>query len=421
MIKKILLARTDAIGDAVLTLPCIEALHHHYPEADIYVYCTSTTKPIFMHNPYVTEIIVEGKRSIFVESKRLKEYNFDLFITFHKNDYYSFLSFLAGIKERVGFRDNWICRLFYTKSAVPPWRDALMHQIDYNFVVLGLLGINTTKNKFRPKLYIPKPYKKENRIAIAIDSRPLNRMWYEKGYVELIKLLISKYKINIVLLGDEKAQDMAIRIENEIRNNLLRVKAGSLSLADTITEIASSSYFIGPDSGLMHIAASFGLPILTFFIAKNQQPARYAPFGCNYELIIPDYLCQKRCFNSACKLDICKKKLYAKDLLSAFDNLINNQSTPYSKEKAAKSVFKLLYIGVNQSTQEFMSIHSGNFFKPIKILRQCVNYNINIVISTHKLLNILLEIFLPMFVPTYPVILENDVDIISQYKAYIKR
>ena len=57
--QRIIISRTDSIGDVVLTLPAIEALAKHFPSAQIDVLVAKNMKDLLMHNPYISNVLCD--------------------------------------------------------------------------------------------------------------------------------------------------------------------------------------------------------------------------------------------------------------------------------------------------------------------------------------------------------------------------
>lgn len=58
----IALLQTLALGDTILTEPSIEVVKKTYPHAKLIIITTTYAKDLFLHNPYVDEIICYDKK-----------------------------------------------------------------------------------------------------------------------------------------------------------------------------------------------------------------------------------------------------------------------------------------------------------------------------------------------------------------------
>ncbi|MGB5439175.1 MAG: glycosyltransferase family 9 protein, partial [Gammaproteobacteria bacterium] len=80
--RSILLITLSNIGDAVMTTPVLEALHHRYPKARIDIVTDARAGSLFEHCPYRGEIILKHKgwRGTLALLKRLRTTRHDLVV-----------------------------------------------------------------------------------------------------------------------------------------------------------------------------------------------------------------------------------------------------------------------------------------------------------------------------------------------------
>ena len=63
-LHRILVIRTDRIGDVVLTTPVFKALRKAYPNAFISVLVSPLTQDLVKGNPYVDEVMIDDRKGI---------------------------------------------------------------------------------------------------------------------------------------------------------------------------------------------------------------------------------------------------------------------------------------------------------------------------------------------------------------------
>ena len=122
---RILITRTDRIGDLVLTTPLFKILREKYPNAWIAALVFLEHREIVEGNPYLDEVILYDKKGSehsfwgqFRFSQMLRGKKFDAVIHAHGTNRMHLAGWLAGIPVRVG----------YDRRA--PW--ALTHVHPYN-------------------------------------------------------------------------------------------------------------------------------------------------------------------------------------------------------------------------------------------------------------------------------------------------
>lgn len=88
-IRRILIVRFSAIGDIILTLPVVDALHARFPDADIDFLTRQEYIDLVSRHPGIHRIWPFDKSLGFRELRRfgemLRERKYDLVVDLHKN------------------------------------------------------------------------------------------------------------------------------------------------------------------------------------------------------------------------------------------------------------------------------------------------------------------------------------------------
>lgn len=90
------------------------------------------------------------------------------------------------------------------------------------------------------------------------------KCWPAEHYAQLARSLHTKHGLPVVLLGSGKEAQLCDSI-SLMAPGACRVLAGKTSLKDAMALIAASKGLVSNDSGLMHVAAAFGLPQVAVF------------------------------------------------------------------------------------------------------------------------------------------------------------
>ena len=144
--KRILIVRTDRIGDLVLSTPVIASLRKAYPNSYIAFMCRPYTEAIVKGNPYLDEVIVYdkyGKEKGFWATLKfaryLKRKRFDLALILHPTNRAHLVTFLAGIPERVGWDQK--LGFLLTKRIPHTKQQGEKHELEYTLDMLRSLDI----------------------------------------------------------------------------------------------------------------------------------------------------------------------------------------------------------------------------------------------------------------------------------------
>lgn len=112
--KRILVIKLCCVGDVIFMTPALRVLRQQNPDAHITYMASRWVKDIAERTPFIDAIIFWdtpfdkisrfGKvRATLAVLRTLRRGNYDIAIVGHRSSIFSALSFLAGIKERIGF------------------------------------------------------------------------------------------------------------------------------------------------------------------------------------------------------------------------------------------------------------------------------------------------------------------------------
>ncbi|MCX5714330.1 MAG: lipopolysaccharide heptosyltransferase II, partial [Candidatus Omnitrophica bacterium] len=295
--KRILIARTDRIGDVVLSTPVIKAVREKYPSAYIAMMVSPYTKEIVEGNPYLDEVIIYDKdtkhkswRRTFEFARNLKKKRFDLALILHPTNRVHLVAFLAGIKRRIGY-DRKLAflltdRVFHTKQY------GQKHELEYNLDLLKILDIvSSDKNIFVPvkpeavqavgELLRQEGVKeKDTLLAINPGASCPSKIWSAQRFAEVADRLVQEYGFKVLVISGPKDRALAQNLVTNMREKAIDL-AGRLSLSQIAALLSRCSLFISNDSGPVHIGSAVGVPVISIFgrDQKGLSPKRWGPVG----------------------------------------------------------------------------------------------------------------------------------------------
>lgn len=267
--KKICLARASGgIGDILMMTPGIKALAKEDWEVYVAINRHGTRDDsyylLLKDNPYIKEIYDYR----YVNKKR-----FDKFVD---------LSNVAYLYEQAGYPYT-RCEIFARK-----------------------IGVKIESNK--PELFLETTYKnKIPTIALHFISLEKRRSLPEITREKLIHYLLNNTKYNLLLLDNKESEIISERI----------VSCHKKNVEESTFELSKCIYFIGVDSGWIHVAGALGIRSLGLFGSVN--PAlRIKDY--NATSIWPEIEC-RGCFYKACnKTYQCMKLITLETILNSLKN-----------------------------------------------------------------------------------------------------
>ena len=338
--KKILIVRTDKIGDLVLSTPVIKAVRDAYPDSYIAAMVRPYAHEIIKDNPHLNEVITyeKAKRGIGILNDlkfilKLRKKKFDLALVLHPKNRTHIIMLLAGIPERIGYNKK-LGRLLTKK--IPHLKEyGLKHEIDYTLDIVRYIGINPKEKK----LYVNVDKDADKRVgdifvkngiskgdtvvAIHPGSSCGSKRWSVERFAKVADLLVEKYGAKIVIIagphdrifGDKTAGSMKAKNTN---------LSGKTTVSDIVSILKRSSLFISNDSGPVHMACAIGTPTISIFGRSDRglSPARWRPVGKKDIVLHKDVGCEI-CLAHNCKRGFaCLEAITVKDAFEAAERIL---------------------------------------------------------------------------------------------------
>ncbi|MCX5715740.1 MAG: glycosyltransferase family 9 protein [Candidatus Omnitrophica bacterium] len=292
-IKKILVIRTDRIGEVLLSTPVITALKEKFPDAEISVLVKPQVRELFEGNPYVSEILEhteteEGFAAALRLKKMIKPKKFDMAVIINPKRDYHLAVFLAGIPVRVGFDRKW--GFLLTHKVEDTKYLAEKHEVEYNLDLARALGIEPKEKQ--PVFVIKEPDKfLEGRGPFAAihpcTSNP-KKQWPRENFARLGNMLAKK-GYNMVIVSGPQEADFARKVASMMENKPVDL-AGKLSLKELGAVLKKCAFLVSSDSGPVHIAAAVGTRAVVLFGGRDpgSNPKRWKPYGKDHVVLKKD-------------------------------------------------------------------------------------------------------------------------------------
>lgn len=292
---RILITRLSHIGDCILTLPVLSAIRSQYPEAFIAWAVESPSQKLLRHHPDLDEIIMIPKgwmsqpKCWSQVAKKLRSFRFDIVIDPQGITKSALLGWISGARIRVGGRGRWgrelspllNNRLVETKSA---------HVVDRSMELLAAVGIQKDLLG-SPRTGLPLCEQSVSTIAAWISNAGLDepfvvinpggswasKRWEMDRYGVVASYLKREYQIQSVVVW---ANDQELEMANVI--HAVDPEATIIAPATSLTELAAltsrSVFFIGGDTGPLHLAVSSGTPCVGLYgTTLPEESGAYGP------------------------------------------------------------------------------------------------------------------------------------------------
>jgi lipopolysaccharide heptosyltransferase II len=304
---RILITRTDRIGDLVLTTPLFKALRQKFPKAYLAALVFLEHREIVEGNPYLDEVILYDKKGTerslwgqFCFSQKLRSKKFDVVIHAHGTNRMHLAAWLARIPVRIGYDRRAPWALTYVHSYNK--KEGKKQESEYLLELLESLGVIAPREMetFFPvldpavrsleKLLLSRKIPRDlSWIVLNPSASDVTKMWPAERFAELVTR-ISKDR-SCVFLAIGTAGDRAIMGKLK-QNTSIPVfdLSGELSLGMLGALLKKAALLVSNDSGPVHIAAAVGTPVVSIFgrYEPGLGPKRWQPLGKNSRIVAKD-------------------------------------------------------------------------------------------------------------------------------------
>lgn len=338
--KRILIIRTDRIGDLVLSTPFIKAIRQNYPHAFISMLVSPYSKDIVEGNPWLDEILAYDKDfknkswfSTLVFSWHLRKYKFDVAFILHPTNRVHLISWLAGIHERIGY-DRKLSFLL-TDKVIHRKHLGQKHELEYTMDFLRTIGIDSSERAlFMPIKEEAEKWAEEFMIKNGIGSSDKlllihpaascrSKIWPPERFSEVADRLSAQYGLKVLVVCGPKDLGLAESVINNMHTKAISL-AGKTSVSQLASLLKRAALFISNDSGPVHVASALGTPVIAIF-GRNQpglSPKRWGPVGLKDKILHRDVGCVE-CLAHNCKKGFaCLKTVTVNDVLSCADSIL---------------------------------------------------------------------------------------------------
>jgi heptosyltransferase III len=290
---RIIISRTDGIGDVILTLPLLGLIKEHIPNAELIFLNRSYTSPILKNCSHVSQIVhwdeIE-KLNIQQQTDALRSLNADAIIHVFPRPEIARAAKLAGIKQRIGTTGrlyhittcNYLVRFSRKRSS--------LHEAQLNLKLLKPLGMKSFIGLREIWKYygLSAPVNNSGHATLLRTGKknlifhPMSKgsavEWGAANYSRLIELL-PESDYHIFVTGTE-AEGQLFRAKLLLDKANVTDISGKMNLADLMAFIANADALVACSTGPLHIAAAMDVCTIGLYSdIRPIHPGRWAPLG----------------------------------------------------------------------------------------------------------------------------------------------
>lgn len=283
---KILLIRFSSIGDIVLTTPVIRCIKNKYPNAEIHYVTKKSFHSVLQHHPLIDKIhLLED--SVFHLGMNLKNEHFDFVIDLHHNQRSLLLRYLLGASSssfnKINFQ-KWV--MVNLKINLLP-RQHIVERYLNTCAPLEVeddgagLDYYISEADYSATGKLPESFH-AGYMGWVIGAKQKTKQFPSDKIIRILNRL----KYPVVLLGGKEDEANGENIIQNVAAESTPVlnACGRFRLNESAALVKQAKLILTNDTGLMHIAAAFRKPLITFWGNTIPEFGMYPYFRNGYSM-----------------------------------------------------------------------------------------------------------------------------------------
>jgi heptosyltransferase II len=321
--SKILIRATNWVGDAVMSLPAIRAVHARFPEAEIVVLARPWVADLYARETAISRVIPYDAASGFHElsgklrvARALRREKFDCAILLQNAFEAAAIVRLAGIPRRIGYARDGRGMLLTDSIPVPRAGEVPRHE---RFYYIEMLRRAKLIEQMPPSDAIRlegadaarasggRRFAQLNITAPVVGVSPgaaygTAKRWLPERFAEAAVQTARAQGGSVAFFGSAGERELCQTVAQMVAqagvagHNL----AGATTLREFIELAAACRVFLTNDSGAMHIASALGVPTVAVFGATDDSTT--GPTGALARVVREPVECSP-CLLRECPID----------------------------------------------------------------------------------------------------------------------
>ncbi|MBD3331969.1 hypothetical protein GF356_03885 [candidate division GN15 bacterium] len=299
---RILVSRTDRLGDLILALPFVETLKLRYPQCEVDVLASLYASPILEGNDQIDRIMRVQNDQLLLSKAYEKDFlskltrgNYKAVVALYPERRICYLFHMAAIPIRIGTAGRFHSFLF-NYHLLHSRKANKKHEYEYNLDFLRFF-------KDGPTVTMPHVYPREKELRNAarivrqagvsgpyIVVHPLSggsaEPWPVDKFLQLSGEL-EKNGVEVVVSGSEE-EGRILRDKLEALGLRARLICGETDLRTLAAVLSQAAVVVSNSTGPLHLAVSVGTQVVGLYPSEDAvSPRRWGPLGEESRVIQP--------------------------------------------------------------------------------------------------------------------------------------
>lgn len=332
---RILIVLHGSIGDVTRALPIANLIRRAFPKAFIAWAVEPAAHPLVEGHCAVDEVLLFDRKQWWSNLApflwKIRSRRFELVLDLQRHLKSGLISFWSGAPYRLGFHRydtkefNWLFNNHFIPH-VGNGISKLSHYLKFA-EYLGIeaspvqwgLQLNADEEEEVDELLqtVQKPF-----AAFFVGSRWESKQWFPAQSAASASEIRRRFGLGIVLLGGKEDRGFAEELTS-VAGFQIKNLVGETSLRQAIGILARACVAVGPDTGLMHISAAVGTPVVSLWGPTS--PIRTGPYGFENLTIQGKASCAP-CYLRRCPIGrICMQSIDIEDVTAMVGHVLSQK------------------------------------------------------------------------------------------------
>lgn len=304
-----LVIRLSSMGDVLLSTAFLRQLRATYPHARIDVLVDERFAEVLRYNPHCSTVVEYSRSMVGEEVAGLRQ---SLRISLPQGKYDAVIDLQGNHRSR-GLRRGMGRRVYRIHKA--RWKKLAIVYLKKNLYATTVpiaeryrataCGLDVDDDGKGLELWLPEESSLAvyppavrtlsntcTRIAVAPGAFHATKRWLPERFAEAASTLAQETGAEIVLLGGSADQHICATVATYIPKGISVINAsGKTSISETAQILDSCNLLLTNDTGVMHIAAARGVPVVSVF-GSTVQEFGFAPFRVPARVVEADVPCR---------------------------------------------------------------------------------------------------------------------------------
>lgn len=290
--KRILVVRTDRLGDVIMITPIVRELKRFFEGCFVGVLINSSYSSVFENNPNVDLIIQDDlkKESYWRIVNEIRKNKFTHGLLVYPTQRAAYQMFLGGVKKRYLTGTKLYGSLTFMHSVSRNKYKNLKHEADYCMDLARRIGV--VAENIQPEIFVTNDNKNNanqflRQFDVGKDSKKIifhtgsgnsAPNWTEDKYFQLLQALVAKYNnedVKILLTAIEMTDDFRKKAVELSPENVLDVANHIKDIRSFIDVISVCDIIFSSSTGPSHIADGLGKRAVTIYCNREMSCSKH--------------------------------------------------------------------------------------------------------------------------------------------------